>query len=300
MLMLNQTAQQKKARWWNLPAPSMLSSLFLVVVVLPTTLAAIYFELIATDRYVAEAKFIVRSVNGRQGSSGLDALFRTFGVSRAQDDAFAVNNYIQSRDAARELNGKDVLRRIYGHPSADIFSKYPRFWRRDSFEALYEFYLQRVEVYYFATTGMSNLRVSAYTPEDAKFIAESLLHQSENLINRMNERANSDALGYAKDELDRAEKQVIETHREITRYQNSELLIDPAAVSRKTLDLIANLVTELAQTRLQISETAQKSPSSPTIQSLRTRIRSFRTSGRRRKLKNGGGIGCARFQNSDL
>jgi capsular polysaccharide transport system permease protein len=231
----------------------------------------VYFEVIATDRYVSEAKFIVRGVSGRQGS-GLEALFRTFGISRAEDDAFAVHNYIQSRDVVRALDEQKPLRAVFGPSYADIFSRYPQLWRRDSFEALYEYYQQRVQVSYQPSTGISTLRVSAFEPADTKFIAEALLRLSEQLINRMNDRANADALSYAEQSVERAQEMVIKSQREITSYRNSELLIDPSAMSLKTLDLIGSLAGEVARTRLQLSETINKSPSNPTIQGLQFRI----------------------------
>ncbi len=271
MLMKTGTARPPARRSLSVRPLSLGSLLFLIVVVIPTAIGCIYFGLIASDRYVTEAKFIVRGVSGRQGS-GLEALFRTFGISRAEDDAFAVHNFMQSRDAVLALDHQKSLREIFGPSSADILSKYPRFWLGDSFESLYEYYLQRVEVAYQPTTGISTLRVSAFNPEDTKLIAENLLRLSEKLINRMNDRANDDALTYAEGEVARAENQVIGSQREITLYRNSELMIDPNVVSVKTLDLIGNLAAELARTRLQLSEMIQNSPSNPSIQSLRVRI----------------------------
>jgi capsular polysaccharide transport system permease protein len=247
------------------------SLLFLGIVALPTAIGAVYFGLIASPRYVTEAKFIVRGVNGRQGG-GLEALFRTFGISRAEDDAFAVHNFMQSRDAVRAINDVMPLRSIFARPGVDVLSRYPRFWAGDSFEALYEYYLQRVDVSYQPSTGISSVRVSAFAPDDAKAIADGLLKLSEQLINRMNSRAQDDALAYAESELANAEKQAIDSQRQITQYRNTELLIDPSAVSLKTLDLIASLTGELARTRLQLNEILQKSPSNPTIQGLRIRI----------------------------
>jgi len=263
--------QPKVRRGLSFSSLSLLSILFLTIVGMPAALGCLYFGIIASDRYVAEAKFIVRGVSGRQGS-GLEALFRTFGISRAEDDAFAVHNYIQSRDAVRALDSEKSMREIFGPSSADIFSRYPRFWRGDSFEALYEYYLQRVEVTYQPSTGISTLRVSAFNPGDTKVIIDNLVRLSEKLINRMNDRANDDALTYAEGEVARAESQVIASQRELTHYRNSELIIDPSAMSLKTVDLIGSLAAEMMRTRLQLNETLQKSPSNPTIQSLRVRI----------------------------
>jgi capsular polysaccharide transport system permease protein len=287
--MKSDTSRLHAPRSVRLRSLSLISILFITIVVMPTMIGSIYYGLVASDRYVAEAKFIVRGVSGRQGS-GLEALFRTFGISRAEDDAFAVHTYIRSRDAVRALDEQKSLREIFGlSSSADIFSKYPRFWRGDSFEALYEYYLQRVEVSYQPSTGISTLRVSAFNADDTKLVAESLLRLSEGLINRMNDRANADALAYAESEVARAEGLVIASQREITHYRNSELIMDPSAMSVKTLDLIGTLAAELARTRLQLNETIQKSPSNPTIQGLRARIEAVESQIANEKSKIVGG-----------
>lgn len=245
--------------------------LFIMIVALPTAAGGLYYSLIASDLYVTEAKFIVNGVNGRQGG-GVDALFRTFGLSRAEDDAFAVHSFMQSRDAVTALNAEHPLREIFGRPVADVISRYPHFWKDDSFEALYEYYLQHVEILYQPTTGISTLRVSAFTPEDSKAIADNLLRFGEELINRMNDRASRDALRYAEAELQRAESQVLGSQSQVSRYRDSELMIDPAAVSLKTLDLVGSLTEELARTRLLLNETVEKSPSNPAIDGLKVRV----------------------------
>jgi len=253
---------------------SPVSLLFFITVALPTLLAIFYYGVIASNQYVSESKFIVRGVSGRQ-AGGLEALFRTFGVSKAEDDTFAVYNYISSRDAVKALDAQYSLRDIYGGLSLDIFSHYPYFWRSDTFEALYEYYQRRVEVWSQTSSGMSILEVTAFTPEDAQKLSKALLGLSEALINRMNARANSDALTYAQNAVSRAETLVIDTQKKLTAFRNSELILDPSADSLKTLELVGQLTAELAQTRLQLDETLQGAPSNPAIQGLRSRIASL-------------------------
>jgi capsular polysaccharide transport system permease protein len=58
------TFREEPKPWWSrLPVG------FLMVVVLPTMLAAIYYLLIATPLYVSEARFIVRASNQSQPSA---------------------------------------------------------------------------------------------------------------------------------------------------------------------------------------------------------------------------------------
>src|SRR5689334_1498219 len=48
--------------------------LLLISVVIPTALAVVYFSLIASDRYISESRFVVRSNKGTSTGSSLGGL----------------------------------------------------------------------------------------------------------------------------------------------------------------------------------------------------------------------------------
>ncbi|HNI66108.1 MAG TPA: hypothetical protein PLK97_10235, partial [Pseudomonadales bacterium] len=82
-----------------------ISPLFLATVVLPTLLALIYYGLLASDVYISESHFVIRSPE-RQSTSPLGFLLKGAGFARAEDDAHAVQNFMLSRDAVRALDGE--------------------------------------------------------------------------------------------------------------------------------------------------------------------------------------------------
>jgi len=250
---------------------SLSAMVFLFIVALPTAVSGIYYFLLASDRYVVEVQFTVRGIRGAQGG-GLSSLFRSFGITRAEDDTYAVIDFILSRDGVRKLNERFPLQPIFSGPGVDIFSEYPKPWRGGSYEALYEYYLNRVEAWYESKGGMVTLRVSAFRAEDAEKLARALLLLSEELVNQMNARAHADAITYAESELQRAERRVVEAQQKITSFRNSEFMLDPQADSLKLVELVTRLKSELADTQRQLNETLQGSPSSPSIQSLRSHL----------------------------
>jgi capsular polysaccharide transport system permease protein len=251
-----------------------LALMFAVMVVLPVSLATVYYTLIASDIYVSEAKFIVRGVKG-QTMGGLASFFRTLGIARAEDDAFAVQNFIRSRDAVRQLNAKYNLAKFYSRPGVDPIASFGVLWPPSRFESLYQYYLSRVEVAHNDVTGITTLKVQAFTPQDAYVIASSLLVISEQLVNRMNTRASQDALNQARKVVTEAEDAVFEAQRRLTEFRNQENFIDPANASMKVFDVIAERSGELAGVRIQIAELQKNSPQSPALDSLRIRERAL-------------------------
>ena len=251
-----------------------LNLMFAVLVIIPVSLATIYYSIVASDIYVSEAKFIVRGVKG-QTIGGLASFFRTLGIARAEDDAFAVQNFIRSRDAVRQLNTKFPLARMYSRPGVDPIASFGALWPPTGFESLYQYYLSRVEVSHNDVTGITTLTVQAFTPQDAHRIATNLIDISEQLVNRMNERATKDALDQAGKVITQAEEAVFRAQRDLTEFRNKENFIDPTSASLKVFDVIGGLSSDLATVRIQIAEVQKNSPLSPALDNLRNRERAL-------------------------
>lgn len=64
-----------------------LDRLFLATVILPTALAVLYFGLFASDVYISESRFVVRSPD-KPAASGLGFLLKSTGFANAGDEIF--------------------------------------------------------------------------------------------------------------------------------------------------------------------------------------------------------------------
>src|SRR3984893_18026854 len=78
---------------------------FWAIVGVPTLIAGVYFFAIASDLYLSEAKFIVRSPKQVQ-ASGIGALLQSTGLGRAADDTAAVQGFVMSRTRVANSNRK--------------------------------------------------------------------------------------------------------------------------------------------------------------------------------------------------
>ncbi|PRH86333.1 hypothetical protein C5L14_19080 [Labrys okinawensis] len=249
--------------------------LWLTVVIAPTVAAVIYYGLWATPRYVSEAEFIVRGLSSSR-LTGLDALFKTFGIARTVDDTNIVQSYILSRDAVKQLQSDIDIKAIFSDPRADLFSRFPRFWESDSFEGLYAHYAWRVKVIQDTTRGISTVHAEAFQAEDAQRIASQVLTLAERLVNRLNERAQADATRSAEEEVQRAEQRVLDAQAELTKFRNAATLVDPSKSSTSALDTITTLTRDLVQAQAQIQQLQQTSPSTPQIAVLQARVEALK------------------------
>jgi capsular polysaccharide transport system permease protein len=248
---------------------------FWAIVGVPTLAAGVYYFAIASDLYLSEAQFIVRSPKQVQ-ASGIGALLQSTGMARAADDTAAVQDFVMSRDAVRKLEQHDDLRSVLSRPEGDLITRFPGilFWRKD-FEALFARYGHFVSVETDTETGVTALLVKAYRPEDAHALASALLGYSEQLINDLNERARRDAISTARHEVDGAELRIAQIQTDLTAYRVKQKMLDPKSASSGVLELIGQMSSAQANARAQLGELLNNSPNSPQIPLVKTRIASL-------------------------
>lgn len=248
---------------------------FWAIVGVPTLIAGVYYFAIASDLYVSEAKFVVHGPANASHESGSLASMLGGGTMESAD-VVEVRDYIESRDAARELERNDDLRAVLSRPEGDPVTRFPGvlYWRRD-FESLYDAYKRFVTVKLDETSGIATLQVKAYRPEDAQRIAQVLMKYSERLVNQLNARAREDALSTFRGAVHTAEQQIAQVQQQLTAYRVKEKILDPKSASNGPLLLVSNLETELASTRGQLADMLRNAPRSPGIPLLQTRISSL-------------------------
>jgi capsular polysaccharide transport system permease protein len=248
--------------------------LFIAVVVVPVVVSAIYFLLLASPIYISEARFIVRAPNEPQPAA-LSSVLQTTGLAQGATDAYAVHDYMLSRDAMTELARRHDLRAALGRPGSDFIKRFPRPFEKASNEHLFRAYKRFVSVGYDATTGVSTLRVEAFDPNDARRLAGALLDGGEQVINQLNDQAEQDAITRARQEVIGARLRVTEVQREMAGFRSRERLIDPLRSSNANLDLVSRLGGELASLRAERAGLAAAAPQSPQLPALDDRIRAY-------------------------
>jgi len=245
--------------------------LFVLTVVVPTVLATLYFGLLASDVYVSESRFVVRSPD-KPSASGLGVLLKSAGFSNAGDEIFAAHEFVKSRDALRELNKNQAVARAYSRPAISTFDRFNPLGMDGSFEDLFKYYLKKIDIQYATTSSITTLTVRAFTPGDAQSINRQLLQLSEGLVNRLNERGRTDLVRYAAQEVEESEQNARQAALELARFRNANGIIDPERQATVQLQMISKLQDELIGARLQLLQLRAMAPENPQIPVLQVRI----------------------------
>lgn len=247
---------------------------FLIIVVLPLTIGAIYFLAIAADQYVAEFRMTLRRVEAPQIAPVL-----LFGGDIAQNTAASesqiVAQYIASRAIVDELDPALDLRKLFAPPSADWWA---RLHNPASIEELVRYWNGQVDPFYDNSTGAIVVRLRAFAPADALRLAQAVVAVSEKLVNDLSARARRDALGHAEAELASAEARLSTALDKIREFRDKSGLIDPGKTADATAQLTNKLRDDLIKANSQLAtlKTFMRDDAPP-VRILKARIRSLET-----------------------
>jgi capsular polysaccharide transport system permease protein len=264
--------------------------LMLLTVIIPTALAGLYYGPIASDVYISESRFVVRSPQ-RQAQTGLSALLQGTGFSRSQDDTYSVHDYVLSRDALAELDQQLAVRKAFTSREIDFINRFPGLGWDDSFEAFFKYYKKHVSVNYDTVSSITTLTVHAYTADDSKKINDLLLKMGERLVNNLNDRSRQDLIKTAEQEVNIAENKIKAAATGLAAFRNTRSVVDPDRQSALQLQGVAKLQEERIAIEAQLSQLQKTSPNNPQIGSLRTRLDSVRSAiaAETAKVVGGGG-----------
>ncbi|XXQ68252.1 capsule biosynthesis protein [Neisseriaceae bacterium B1] len=247
-----------------------------VVVALPTAISAVYFGAIASDQYVSQSSFVVRSAKNQASAGALGALFQGMGIARSQDDTYAVQEYMRSRSALGELSKTIPVRSFY-EQQGDVISRFNGFnlEKLNSDEAFYQYYSEKVGIGFDSISGISTLRVWGFNPEQSQQINQALLKKGEHLINQINDRARKDTITFAENNVTTAQEAVRVTAEELMAYRTKNGVLDLKEQSGMQLALISKLQDELIAIQTQLDQVRAVTPENPQIEGLQTREKSL-------------------------
>jgi capsular polysaccharide transport system permease protein len=215
-------------------------ALFVVMVAVPDLAVTIYFGLIASDQYVSEAKFTVSSA----AIPKMDGVGSVTGVPPILivQDTQVVTSYIQSRAMVERLESQVGLRDSYTLESIDWWA---RFRKNKPIEKFVDYWEKMSGTSIAFPSGIVTLTVRAFSPEDAKRIADAVVRLSENLINDLNERMRRDTVLAAEKDMQRAAQQLGHARSDMELARNAEGLLDVDQTNKAFTELIAGVEGDL-------------------------------------------------------
>lgn len=245
---------------------------FLFAVAIPTIIAIIYFTFIASDVYISESRFVVRSPD-KPASSGLGILLKSTGFSNGGDEVYAAESFIQSRDALRALNKKNAYSVAYSDPAISFADRFNGLGFGGSFEALYRYYRSKVTVDHESAASITTLTVRAFSAQEAYRVNSQLLRMAEMTVNNLNERGRQDLINFATVEVDEAKARARSAAFALSAFRNREGVVDPEKQATAQLQMVSKLQDEIIAARSELLQLRSFTPQNPQIEVLAARVK---------------------------
>lgn len=238
-------------------------------VILPGILSAAYLFAIAHDQYSSKFGFSVRSEEITSAQGLLGGLASISGSSSSSDTDI-LHEFIQSRTLIDRIDERLDLATIYSRPSFDpVFAYDPA----GTIEDLVGYWQRMVHVSYSNGTGLIEVRVNAFTPQDAYAIASAIVEESSQMINNLSTIARKDATRYAREDLEAAVARLKSAREDITRFRSRTQIVDPNADIQGQMGLLNSLESQLAEAVIDLNLLMETTgESDPRIKQAKRRI----------------------------
>ncbi len=215
---------------------------FVVMVLVPAAIVAGYLWLVATDQYASTVGFSVRKEETSSAVEILGGITQLSGSSTSDTDI--LYEYIQSQKMVAKLQQKLDLATLWSKPENDpVFAYHPD----GTIEDLVEYWSRMVKVYYDSGSGLIEIRVLAFDPQDAQDIAREIYSESSDMINELSAIAREDAVRYAREDLTKAVERLKQAREAVTLFRNENRVVDPTADIATQAGLLGTLQTQLAE-----------------------------------------------------
>jgi capsular polysaccharide transport system permease protein len=222
----------------------------LLFVVLPTSLASIYFGLVASPQYESYALFNVTSSDSRP-MVGMEGLLAGIASGGGHNDALTIRDFVLSRDMLLKLDKDHAFIQHYADPRQDWFS---RLKSGATFEEAYLFFAKRVYADYEQASGSVTVHVRAFSPEKAELFTRSILTYSEEMVNRLSDRERHDRMARAEQDLKRAEERLSRARQNLVKLQRDHSDFSPLDTAHSAMEVRTKLEGELVKARAELMQ----------------------------------------------
>lgn len=245
----------------------------LLAVVLPTVVAGSYLYGFATDQYVSEFRFSVRQQHAFRGDSAslASALGGGNPLMAVIGDSQIVVGYLESQQILSDIASKVDIKAVYARDDVDWLA---RMSADASAERQLRYWKTVVDPFFDMTSGIVTVKVRAFSPNDAKKVADAALLLSERLVNEISERSHRDAVAYSEQQAAISEARLKAAGVAIASYRNANAVLFPQIQATATSAVEGRINDALVEARANLSslQTQGIALGSPQVRTLQARV----------------------------
>ena len=217
---------------------------FMILVVSPIVLAAYYLWTHAADQYASRVAFSVRTEEQSSAIELLGGITELSGSSSSDTDILFA--YLSSQELVSRVDQGVDLRGIWSRVSTEqdpIFAFDPT----GTIEDLQAHWERKISIVYDSSTGLIDLEVLAFDPQDALQVAQAILDECTSMINSLSRIAQEDSIRFTREELSNGVERLKAARRALTQFRNRTQIVDPSIDTQNQMGLLVTLQQQLAE-----------------------------------------------------
>ncbi len=234
--------------------------IFKMILTLLFAMATIYIFRYETERYESQSVVSLKDLSRKQAMDSIGSMFMA-GPSGNSQDSRLLELYIESHEMYDFLEYKFHLSQYYTSEMIDELHRLYKNATLKYFDANKENFLKKynedLTIVYDEPTGTLAINFAHVDANTSKVILQAIIDRSADVINQF-EKANAEvALKFIKKQSIKNKAVYIASIKEMLRYQNKHLTIDPNIDVQTQSTIIANLESELMQKEVEYNSKAK-------------------------------------------
>lgn len=215
---------------------------FVLVVALPFCVAAWYLFAIAVDQFSSTVGFSVRK---EEVTSPIEFFGGVADIaSSGSSESDILYEFILSQEMVEAIEQQLSISELFSKPTFDpVFAYDPS----GTIEDLHAHWQRAVRVSYDTSSELIEVRVLAFTPEDAQLISTAIFDESARLIDTLSAIAQEDTINFAKEEVALSVERLKAAREALTAFRSRTQIVDPSADLQGQMGLLSTLEQQLAE-----------------------------------------------------
>ncbi|WP_148568737.1 sugar transporter [Leclercia adecarboxylata] len=231
-------------------------------------IAALYFCVIVSDRFVSRAELVVKQAD--QIKMLPDALSMLGIGGSNHEDILIIQDYLKSPDLLGKLDKELGLKDHYQSHDIDYFSRLPENVSREDF---IKYYRQHLSLHLDELSGVLTIELQAFDPAYGQRVVALMLQESDRFINKLGHQVALEQLAFVEKEVDRAYQRVQSEKAKVLDFQNNHHLISPESTSSARLGVVSQIEAQLAQQQAQLKQLqSYMKVTAPAVVSVQARV----------------------------
>lgn len=236
--------------------------------------ATIYWGLIASDRYISEARIVIERTDMAAGAAMDIGTLLTGAVGGNRTDQMLLRSYLLSVDMLSKLDAKLDLRSHYSDSGRDPLS---RMWKKDMpQEWFHRYYLSRISVEFDDYSGVLAINVQAYDPKMANDIARTLVQEGELFMNELGHAMAREQVAFLEGQVAEMAQKALVKRQDLLYFQNQKGILAPQSAVEALQSNIYRLEAQLTDLKARRSTMlGYLSPDAPSVAEIEMQVRAI-------------------------